>query len=129
MCRRVYAFDWDDSRLRQLSPDGDATVLRSVETRAIVRLPRGDDERHGLEANVRAPCIAVPICSDALGDVAIALFGPHPNGNDIDEDECEMLRAFANHAAAAYERAAFVLLREETADLRNRLHALQGTAA
>jgi hypothetical protein len=127
--RRVYAVDWDDSRLRQLSPDGDATVLRSVETRAIVRLPRGDDESHGLEANVRAPCIAVPICSDALGDVAIALFGPHPNGNDIDEDECEMLRAFANHAAAAYERAAFVLLREETADLRNRLHALQGTAA
>ncbi len=40
-----------------------------------------------------------------------------------------MLGAFAHRAARGYERAAFVVLREEVADLRARLHALQGTAA
>jgi hypothetical protein len=55
----------------------------------------------------------------------VALFGAHENGNDIDQDECEMLRGFADRAAAGYERAAFVLLRKEATDLRSRLAALQ----
>jgi hypothetical protein len=127
--RHQYAIGWDGSGLRELTPDHDGAVLRSIETSAIVRLPRDEWGRAGLEAKLQAPCIAVPVCSDALGGVGIVLFGPHLNGNDIDLDECEMLGAFAHRAARGYERAAFVVLREEVADLRTRLHALQGTAA
>jgi hypothetical protein len=73
---------------------------------------------------LREPCIAVPVCSDVLGPVAIALFGAHENGNDIDLDECEMLSELARRAAAGYERAAFVELRREVASLRHRVAAL-----
>ena len=47
--------------------------------------------RPGFEEELHAPCLAVPVCSDSLGAIAILLFGPHENGNDIDQDECEML--------------------------------------
>jgi hypothetical protein len=71
----------------------------------------------------------VPVASNVLGAIGVALFGAHENGNDINADEREMLADFARRAAAGYERTAFVLLREEVAELRGRLRALQGTAA
>jgi len=40
--------------------------------------------RPGFEEELHAPCLAVPVCSDSLGAIAILLFGPHENGNDID---------------------------------------------
>ena len=127
--RRRSAVGWDDSTLYELRHEPDAAVLRSVETCAIVRLPRDDWDGPGLEAKLRAPCLAVPVCSDVLGHVGIALFGPHANGNDIDEDECEMLADLARRAAAGYERAAFTGLRQEVTDLRTRLGALQQAGA
>jgi len=96
-------------------------VLRSVDTSAPVRLARDAWNRHGLAVELQAPCLAVPVCSDALGAVAIVAFGPHKNGNDIDDDECEMLTRLATRAARGYERTAFVMLREEVTDLRARL--------
>jgi hypothetical protein len=104
-------------------------VLRSAETCAIVRLPRDDWDGPGLDAKLQAPCLAVPVCGEVLGNLAIALFGPHPNGNDIDEDECEMLVELAKHAAAGSERVVFAGLRREVADLRGRLAVLQGAHA
>lgn len=128
--RRGYAIGWDGSDVRELARDRDASALRSIETRAIVRLPRGGEwDGPESEARLQAPCLALPICSDSLGVVAIVLFGPHTNGNDIDEDECEMLGEFGRRAAGAYERAAFTSLEREVAELRARLHGLQGAPA
>jgi hypothetical protein len=90
-----------------------------------VRLPRDAWNRHGLDVELRAPCLAVPVCGDVLGAVAIVLFGPHDNGNDIDEDECEMLSKLATRAAAGYERVAFVLLNDEVTKLRASFAALR----
>jgi hypothetical protein len=121
--RRAFALAWDDSRLRTMSADTDRKLLQCIETRAPVRLPRERWDGPELEAKLREPCIAVPVCSDVLGPVAIALFGAHENGNDIDADECEMLVELARRAAAGYERAAFVELRREVDALRLRLRA------
>jgi len=119
--RRERSEGWDASPVRELRRGDDDAVLRSVDTSAPVRLARDAWNRHGLAVELQAPCLAVPVCSDALGAVAIVAFGPHKNGNDIDDDECEMLTRLATRAARGYERTAFVMLREEVTDLRARL--------
>ncbi len=123
--RRRHAIGWNASALHELRPESDAAVLRGVETLAPVRLPRDGWVPPGLVSELQAPCLAIPVCSDALGVVAIILLGPHENGNDIDPDECEMLGQLATRAAAGYERVAFRRLREEVTELRARLGALQ----
>jgi len=128
--RRKHSIGWDGSPLRELRRDEDAAVLRSVDTSAPVRLPRDAWNRPGLDADLRAPCLAVPVCSEPLGAVvAIVLFGPHENGNDIDPDESEMLSQLATRAAAGYERVTFAMLSKEVAELRASLAVLRGGAA
>ena len=127
--RRACAVGWDDSGLSDLVHDRDALVLSALERRMPVRLPRDDWDAPHLEVNLREPALAVPVQSAVLGDIGIALFGPHANGNDIDSDECDMLVEHARHAVMAYERAAFVELREEVSQLRTQVTALQHSAA
>lgn len=55
----------------------------------------------------------------------MVLFGPHETGNDIDEDEREVLDRLAARAAAGYERVITTLLRQEVAELKTRLTALE----
>ena len=126
---RVFATNWTGSDARTLVPERDDAILHTVETRRIARLPRDDWDAPEHDANLRAPCLAVPVYSDSLGAVAILLLGPHANGSDIDDDECDMLREFAQRAAVGYERAAFVALRQEVDGLRARLHSLQQAPA
>jgi hypothetical protein len=123
--RREHSVGWDASPLRELRREEDDAVLRSIDTSAAVRLPRDAWNRPGLDVELQAPCLAVPVCDDALGAVAIVLFGPHENGNDIDQDECEMLNELATRAAAGYERVAFMLLSNEVTELRASLAALR----
>jgi hypothetical protein len=127
--RRGYAIGWDDDFLRELRPGRDAAALRSLATRTIVRLPRADSDETQLETHLKEPCVALPIASESLGAVAIALYGPHVNGNDIDEDEREMLADFARRVVMGYERAAFLGLRKQVAELRARVAALQASPA
>ena len=122
--RREHAVGWDASPLRELRRDEDAVVLRSVETAAPVRLPRDAWNRPALP-ELQAPCLAIPVCGEALGAIAILLFGPHESGNDIDQDEREMLAELATRAAAGYERVAFMLLSEEVTELRASVAALK----
>ena len=127
--RRGYAAGWDAGVLTELRPGRDAAALRSLDTHTIVRLPRAHWDGPQLEAHLKEPSIALPIASDSLGTAAIALYGPHINGNDIDEDECEMLADFGRRAVMGYERAAFQGLRKEVAELRARVATLQGSPA
>jgi hypothetical protein len=123
--RREHAIGWDASPLRELRRDEDAAALRCIDTAAPVPLAPDAWHRHGLEAELQAPCLAVPVCSDSLGAIAIVLLGPHQNGNDIDSDECEMLSDLATRAAGGYERVAFVQLSKEVTELRANLAAIR----
>jgi hypothetical protein len=118
--RRSHSVGWNTSPVRELRQEQDALVLRSLDLSAPVRLPLEAWNRPALDAD-HAPTLAVAIKGTALGAIAIALFGPHENGNDIDPDECEMLDSLALRAAAGYERVAFVLLSKEVAELRARV--------
>jgi hypothetical protein len=123
--RREHSVGWDASPLRELRREEDDAVFRSIDTCASARLPLHAWNRPGLKQELQAPCVAVPVCSDSLGAVAIVLFGPHENGNDIDQDECEMLRDLAIRGAGGYERVAFVLLSKEVTELRASVAALR----
>ncbi|HJU23866.1 MAG TPA: hypothetical protein VJ891_15275 [Casimicrobiaceae bacterium] len=121
--RRESAIGWDGSPLMTLSEDDDAPVLRCIEASAPLRLSPSAWNRSGLDVDVQAPCIAAPVESGALGPIGVALYGPHDDGNDIDQDEAIMLQSLAKRAANGYERVAFVRLGEEVTELRARLDA------
>ncbi len=115
---------WNPSLKKELRPESDAVALRSLEIGAPVRLDHrweADDLPSGLEA----PCLSVPVRSEIPEATAVVLFGPHETGNDIDEDEREVLDRLAARAAAGYERVITTLLRQEVAELKTRLTALE----
>ncbi len=84
-------------------------------------MPRGSWQRPGLPADDQLPCLAVPILGGATESTAIVLFGPHVTGSDINQDEQELLRDFAERAALGYDRIEFAILRQELQALRMRL--------
>lgn len=128
--RRVEpAIGWARDGLRQLETELDDLVLQSLARSAPIRLPRGQWQRPGLPGDDEAPCLAVPICGGAREGIAVALFGPHETGSDIDHDEREMLQELATHAAFGYDRVETELLRNEVRQLRARFASVQDLPA
>ena len=114
------AIGWQRDGLRELQSDLDELALQSLARSAPVRLPRGQWQRPGLPADDEAPCLAVPVCGGAREGIAVALFGPHQSGSDIDGDERAMLQELAARAGAGYDRVETELLRREVRELRAR---------
>jgi len=126
--RRVEpAIGWDEARLRELQADFDGLVLQSLALGTPVRLRRGQWRRSGLPADDLSPCLAVPVCGGAKEGIALALFGPHESGSDINADEREMLQELATRAASAYDRTEAELLRSEIRELRRNIAAADGS--
>jgi hypothetical protein len=117
---------WNASMKKELRPEFDAIALRSLEVGAPVRLRQGGWDSPDLPTGLEAPCLSVPVRSGIPEATAVVLFGPHETGNDIDEDEREMLDQFAVRVAAAYERVVTGLLRQEVAELKAQVAVLQG---
>jgi hypothetical protein len=120
---------WNESMKKELHPESDALLLRSFQLGAPVRLPHEGWDQRGLPTGLEAPSLSVPVCSGIPEATAVALFGPHQAGNDIDADEREMLGRLAEKAAAVSERVITDLLRGEVAQLRKQLADLQSAPA
>ncbi len=119
--RTEYTIGWQNATLTALRPDVDVLVLRCVALMAPVRLPRGTWNEHDFPQEEQGPCLAIPVVGGAKEAVAIALFGPHETGSDINSDECQMLQDLASRAAIAYDRVETEILRAEVSRLRTRL--------
>lgn len=65
----------------------------------------------------------MPVCGGTAEGIAVALFGPHVTGSDIDADERELPRGFAARAALGYDRVETETLRREVRELRAALAA------
>lgn len=124
--RTQHTAEWN-AKAQELFPEPDAAPLRSLDVGKPVRLCSEDWNRLDLPSGKVAPCLAVPVCSEIPEATAVALFGAHETGNDIDADEREMLEMLARRAAAAYERVITELLRKEVSQLRTQLAALQAS--
>ncbi len=122
--RMVDSKGWNPALKKELRPESDAAALRSLEVGAPVRLG-AEWSAHDLPTGLEAPCLSVPVQSEIPEARAVALFGPHETGNDIDEDEREVLDHLAERAAAGYERVITQMLRQEVTELKAQLDALQ----
>jgi hypothetical protein len=112
------AVGWAEAGLTTLDRGLDALPLACLKTGRPYALPRGSWHRPGLPPDDLLPCLAVPICGGATESVAILLFGPHVTGSDINQDEEELLREFAERAALGYDRVEVETLRRELQALR-----------
>lgn len=116
---------WNDLMKKELRPETDALALRCLESGEPVRIAHDDWLSPELPAGLEAPCLAVPVDSEIPEAKAIVLFGPHQSGNDLDDDEVELLQKLSRRAAVAYERVANRLLREQLTALKSELISLQ----
>ena len=124
-CRERSA-GWPDDSTSVLAPD-DALVLHLRSHLQAFRIsevhwPRGDLPR----ANAY-PALALPIV--VRNDVvAIAFYGAHNNGADLDPDEIRIVSQLAVAAGAAYDHLEAAALRGENESLRTRLAAVEQPA-
>lgn len=124
--RRTYdSKGWTASMKTELHAETDAALLASLEAATPLRLSPDGLYQDGQPAGLAAPTLAVPVKSGVPEATAVALFGPHSSGNDIDDDEREMLDKFALQAATGYERVVATMLRREVTRLRGQLAALE----
>jgi hypothetical protein len=116
---------WNDSMKKELRPESDAVALLCLEIGEPLRLGHDDWISPEIPSGLQAPCLSVPVESEIPEATAVALFGPHESGNDLDEDEIELLQKLAARAASSYERVVTHLLRKQVAELRSQLIAMQ----
>jgi hypothetical protein len=107
---RVRAEGWNADSAAELETDDHVAVLLRAELRPArledVRWPRTD-----LPVGKHQPLYAVPV---AVGNrlEAIALYGGHSGGEDLDPDERRILRTLASSAALAYDHLRAQALRK-----------------
>jgi hypothetical protein len=116
---------WNDSMKKELLPESDVAALVCLEVGEPLRLGHDDWVSPDLPSGLQAPCLSVPVESEIPEATAVALFGPHESGNDLDEDEIELLQKLATRAASSYERVVTHLLRSQVAELKSQLIAMQ----
>ena len=90
---------------------------------APIRLAHEDWDGAGMPGGMARPCLAVPVRGWSGEPLAVALYGAHRNGSDLDPDERAMLGTLADRAGAAYEHVESETLRREVAELRAQLAA------
>jgi len=109
---------WDDSTTRTLRPDkpmlaalskGEPFDLDDVSSE--VRLPSG----------LRRPILAIP-AANRVRCFAIALYGPHASGTDLDRNERAMLARLGDRAVDCYAQL-------ESEELRRQITALESAFA
>lgn len=120
---RTASAGWDPGSARTLDAD-DALVRAAFVKRAPLRVIDVEWNRHDLPSGPARPVLAVPLI--AHGDVsALALFGAHSSGEDLDPDEVRAIAGLAQGACAGYEHATVDLLRKENARLAHEVEALR----
>ncbi|MGA2759775.1 MAG: hypothetical protein ABSF08_05590 [Candidatus Cybelea sp.] len=122
--RRVRAHGWTDDEATELDAD-DALALRLRADLAAIdpsdlRWPRND-----LPSSDRQVIYAVPIIVGHHLE-AIALYGNHKTGEDLDPDERSILRKLAAAASAGYDHIVAVELRTRLHDAESENATLRG---
>jgi hypothetical protein len=89
---------WDDASARTLDPQG--AMLERARTRRPFGIDAKTAAHNHLPQGLMRPVLAVPI-GDRLRCLALALYGPHAAGDDLNQDERAMLAELAQKAASA----------------------------
>ena len=106
---------WGEQTTRTLSPD--TPMLAPVSKGVPFSISDEDKSEPGLPAGFSRPVLAVP-AANPIRCFALALYGPHASGADLDANEHAMLKRIAQDAAAVYAEI-------ENNDLRHRISTLE----
>lgn len=79
--------------------------------------------RENIPSGDKAPAVVLPV-TNRIQTFAIAFYGPHTAGDDLDTLERDTLRSLADDAAAAYDHVRAEILEREVHSLRDRLRRL-----
>jgi len=112
---RVASIGWSDRDLASLEP-ADSLVLQLVASQAPMRMREALLPRADLPSKEAAPVIAMPVIT-RHNLRAIAFYGPHRSGADLDDDEIRELTEVTKAAAAAYDHIEAEALRKQVRDL------------
>lgn len=113
--RNVDGHGWSEQTTRTLSPD--APIFKPVAKGVPFSISDEDDSEPGLPPGFKRPVLGVP-AANPIRCFALALYGPHSSGADLDADERAMLKRIADDAACVYAEL-------ENRDLRHRLSLLE----
>jgi hypothetical protein len=117
--RRVSASTgWNDDYRHELRSPADLHMLADLAKGRAVRLRLESADASETTAAISVPALAVPIV--ILSKLyAVALYGPHETGDDIDPLEKEILEKFARQVAVGYETARLSSLERELETLHH----------
>jgi hypothetical protein len=90
---------WDDAAARTLDPRD--PMLEPVQMHRPFGVDAKAAARNRLPDGLMQPIIAVPV-GDRFRCLALALYGPHATGNDLNHDERAMLAELADTAASVF---------------------------
>ncbi len=107
---------WDDTAAQII--DANDPMLEPVRAHHPFGVDAGAAARNSLPDGLQRPILAVPV-GDRLRCLAVALYGPHATGNDLNHDERAMLAELADKAANAF-------MKLDHDQLRQRIEALEG---
>lgn len=103
--------------------DSSDPMLEPIRTRRPFGITAEAAVRNCLPAGLGRPIIAVPV-GDRLRCMALALYGSHAAGTDLNRDECTMLAELAGLAASAYMKLDHDQLCHRIAVLEEELKAI-----
>jgi hypothetical protein len=107
---------WDETAIRTLPVDAPMLAPLSSGAPFSVAEAEADSAELRLPSGLSRPILAVP-AANPLRCFALALYGPHASGTDLDADERAMLGRIAQDAAAVYADLENSHLRERIATL------------
>lgn len=120
------AIGWEDATIERF-PSESPILTRLADADGVVRVREYPDAvRSQLPHESRLPAVAVAV-TNGWNVRAVALYGAHKRGDDLNREELDALRALARAAALAYDRVRMLQLQERVADLSHRLEALAGS--
>jgi hypothetical protein len=117
---------WDDAAARTLDPSD--PILEPAHAHRPFNVDVRAAERSHLPGGLMRPILAVPV-GDRLRCLALALYGPHATGNDLNHDERAMLSELADKAASAFMKLDDDELRQRIAALEDELETITAKIA
>jgi hypothetical protein len=117
---------WDGAAAQTIDPD--APTFKSLHSRHPFSINAHGAACAGLPDGLMRPILAVPV-GDRLRCLALALYGPHASGTDLNRDERRMLAELAEVAASAFMKLDHDRLCQRLAALENDLKAVNAKLA
>jgi hypothetical protein len=112
---------WDEAAARTLDPRD--PMLEPMQSRRPFGVDAKAAARNLLPGGLMQPIVAVPV-GDRIRCLALALYGPHATGDDLNHDERAMLAELAEKAACAFINLDHDQLRHRIAELEYELEVI-----